>query len=164
MSKKLGIVLAIVCIVAIGLSVAALAVAVPALSKSQEAKEAAVPALKQSEALAHAVQAMPQDVQYVLYLGTNDKDSNLPVFDHEEAKAKAIEILLAHFGGYTLQEANGGWVDGEIVYEEYSLVIYLSDTTLEQVHLACDDLIEAFHQSSILIQSNLTVTEFYSGE
>ncbi|MCR5089703.1 MAG: hypothetical protein K6C08_09345 [Oscillospiraceae bacterium] len=54
-----------------------------------------------------------QDIQYVLYLGTNDKDSNEPVFSEDEAKARAEEILLRHFGGYTIQEANGGWIDGK---------------------------------------------------
>lgn len=104
-----------------------------------------------------------QDIQYVMYLGTNDKDTADPVFTPEEAKKKAEEILLDHFGGYTIQEANGGWVDGGKVYVEYTLVIYLSDTTLDDVHAAADDMIRAFNQSSVLIQANTTVTEFYSG-
>lgn len=103
------------------------------------------------------------DVQYVMYLGTNDKDTNQPVFTPEQAKAKAQEILLDHFGGYTIQEANGGWVDGDIVYTEYTLVIYLSDTDLASVHAAADDMIKAFNQSSVLIQANTTTTEFYAG-
>ncbi len=97
-----------------------------------------------------------------MYLGTNDKDSNEPVFPPDEAKERAEEILLNHFGGYTIQEASGGWKDGETVYKEYSLAIYLSDTTLDEVHASADDLIKAFNQSSILIQANETSTEFYS--
>ena len=104
-----------------------------------------------------------EDTQYVMYLGTNDKDTNKPVFTQEEAKEKARDILIRHLGGYTLQEANGGWVDENgTVYQEYTLVIYLSDTTEEAVHAAADELIEAFHQSSVLIQANPTHTEFYS--
>ena len=103
------------------------------------------------------------DVQYVMYLGTNDKDTNEPVCGPEEAKERAEEILIDHFGGYTIQEANGGWEDGGVRYQEYTLVIYLSDTTLEEVHAAADDLIGAFNQSSVLIQENRTGTEFYSG-
>ena len=102
------------------------------------------------------------DTQYVLYLGTNDKDTNEPVFAPDVCKQKAIEVLLDRFGGYTIQEANGGWKDGDKVYTEYTLVIYLSDTTLDDVHAACDELIRVFHQSSILIQANQTKTEFYS--
>ncbi len=111
-------------------------------------------------------QTAPQqtkDVQYVMYLGTNGKDTNEPVFAPEEAKAKAEEILVKHFGGFTVQEANGGWIDGETLYREYTIVIYLSDTNLDAVHTAADELIKTFDQSSVLIQANETVTEFYSG-
>ena len=74
------------------------------------------------------------DVQYVLYLGTNDKDTNKPVFTQAEAVEKAKDILIRHFGGYTIQEAHGGWIDDGKVYQEYTIVIYLSDTTSEKVH------------------------------
>lgn len=103
-----------------------------------------------------------QNVQYVLYLGTNDKDTNTPVFSSEEAKAKAADILVAHFGGYTIQEATGGWKDEGTLYQEYTLVIYLSDTTLDEVHAAADDLLQFFNQKSIMIQTCETKTEFYS--
>jgi len=103
------------------------------------------------------------DIQYVMYVGTNDKDTNEPVYTPDEAKKKADEILIKHFGGYTIQEANGGWVDDDgTVYHEYSVVIYLSDTTKEKVKAAADEFIKEFNQSSVLIQSNKTQTEFYS--
>ena len=103
------------------------------------------------------------DIQYVMYLGTNDKDTNKPVFTEAEAQEQVKDILIRHFGGYTIQEASGGWIDEGTVYQEYTLVIYLSDTTEEAVHDAADELIETFRQSSILIQTNPTRTEFYSG-
>ena len=101
------------------------------------------------------------DTQYTIFLGTNDKDTNQPVFSPEECKAKAEEILLEHFGGYTIQEANGGWEDNGIIYREYTLVIYLSDTTIYKVRAAADELLKVFNQRSVLIQSNETKTEFY---
>jgi len=104
-----------------------------------------------------------QDVQYVMYLGTNDKDSNKPVYTQAEAKEMLKSILIRHFGGYTVQEADGGWIDDGKEYQEYTLVIYLSDTTEEAIHAAADELIQAFNQSSVLIQKNPTATEFYSG-
>ena len=113
---------------------------------------------------AAADEAEDKDVQYVMYLGTNDKDTNEPVFDHEQAKEKAKEILIDSFGGYTIQEAEGGWkADDGSVAQEYTLVIYLSDTTLEDVHAAADKMLETFNQSSVLIQENPTKTEFYDG-
>lgn len=102
------------------------------------------------------------DVQYVLYLGTNDKDTNKPVFTEMEAMEALRGILIRRFGGYTIQEAHGGWVDQDTEYQEYTLVIYLSDTTLEDVHAAAEEMIDVFHQSSVLIQQNPTKTEFYS--
>ena len=99
-----------------------------------------------------------------MYLGTNDKDTNEPVCTPEEAKAKDADILVQHFGGYTIQEANGGWEDEGTLYQEYTLVIYLSDTTVEEIHAAADDMIREFNQSSVLIQANETTTEFYSSE
>ena len=104
-----------------------------------------------------------EDIQYVLYLGTNDKDTNEPVFTKDVAKEELEKILIDNFGGFTISEANGGWVDGDKLYKEYTLVIHLSDTTLDKVHTACNDMIIKFHQSSVLIQSNKTITEFYSG-
>ena len=143
MSKKLGIITLILCLVAVCLSAAALGIAVkPDAPVAQEL----------------------MDTQYVMYLGTNDKDTNQPVFSPEQAKEKAEAILLEHFGGYTIQDANGGWIDGENIYREYTLVIYLSDTTLNDVHDAAKELIREFNQSSVLIQANQTKTEFYSGE
>ena len=139
MSKKLSIVIAILAVTAICLSAAALIVAM---------KPAPVE---------------KTDVQYVMYLGTNGAETNEPVFAPEEAKEKAKEILVKYFGGYTLSDAEGGWADSGKLYQEYTLVIYLSDTTLDQVHAAADELIRTFQQSSVLIQSNRTVTEFYSG-
>ena len=104
------------------------------------------------------------DVQYVLYLGTNDKDTNQPVFSSGEAKEILKDILIDYMGGYTIQEANGGWIDDAgTEYQEHTLVSYLSDTTEEDVHKLCDELIKTYDQSSILIQMNKTKTEFYSG-
>ena len=68
------------------------------------------------------------------------------------------------FGGCTVQEADGGWIgDDGTEYREYTLVIYLSDTDLDSVHTLCDEHIKTFNQSSVLIQSNRTRTEFYGG-
>jgi hypothetical protein len=102
--------------------------------------------------------------QYVLYLGTNDMDTNKPVFTQTEAREKAREILVRRFGGYTILDASGGWIDGDTVYQEYTLVIYLSDTTEEDVKAAADELMEVFRQRSILIQTVPSTNEFYMNQ
>ncbi len=141
MQKKLTIVTLIIALAAICLSVVCL-VKPPA--------QAAQPA---------------KDIQYVLYLGTNDKDTNAPVYPESEAIEKAKEILVRHFGGYTIQTAHGGWVgDNDTLYQEFTIVMYLSDTDLDAVHAAADEMVDTFHQSSVLIQQNETTTEFYEGK
>ena len=145
MSKKSGISVLVIALIALCLSIVSLLLAQKAAKQDGKAVQEA------------------GDIQYVMYLGTNDKDTNEPVFGPEEAKSLAEDILVKHFGGYTIQEANGGWEDSGIRYREYTLVIYLSDTTPDAIHAAADDLIRTFHQSSVLIQANRTVTEFYAG-
>lgn len=139
MSKKFGVVVAILAVVAICISVVSVFFAKTATKEEKK------------------------DVQYVMYIGTNDKDTNKPVCSPEEAKDRVDKILIKHFGGFTIQEAHGGWVgdDGKR-YDEYTVVAYISDTDLESVHKAADELIEEFNQSSVLIQANETKTEFYS--
>ena len=135
-------------------------------ARASQTAPAAVDSRQRQAALAEDSQTEASDaldMQYVLYLGTNDKDTNKPVFTEAEAMEQAKAILIRHFGGYTIQEAHGGWVDEGKLYQEYTLVIYLSDTTEDKVHAAADELVETFHQSSVLIQANPTRTEFYSG-
>ena len=128
-------------------------------TEGEPAREsAAEPAAEQAEETADTTRT----IQYVMYVGTNDQDTNKPVYTQAESLEKLKDVLIRHFGGYTIQEANGGWIDSGIEYQEYTLVVYLSDTTLEAVHSAADELISLFHQSSILIQQNPTTTEFYS--
>ena len=145
MSKKVGLIAVIVSAIAIVISLVSFSLLLVNMNNNKK------------------VETVKEDVQYVLYLGTNDKDTNTPVFSEDVAQEELKKILIKHFGGYTIQEAHGGWVDEGTTYQEYTLVIYLSDTTLDKVHLACKDMIEKFNQSSVLIQSNKTTTEFYSG-
>ena len=139
MSRKISI-------IALVLAVAALAVAVVGLVTAPRGAE------KQD-----------LDVQYVMYLGTNDKDTYEPYGTPDECKQKVDEILSRHFSGFTIQEASGGWKDesGKISHE-YTVVIILSDTFPDKVYAAADDLIAEFNQSSVLIQENRTVTQFYN--
>lgn len=162
MSKKFETIITVLSIVALCLSLVAIVQVNVGANKSAEGEIEVVQDVEEVEEVKNE-QGAP-DVQYVLYLGTNDKDTNKPVFTPDEAKKEAEKILLKHFGGYTIQQADGGWVDGDTVYTENTLVIYLSDTDLESIHAAADEMIKTFHQSSVLIQENQTTTEFYAGE
>ena len=141
MNKKINIFIAVI-------AAAALCISVFCLVKTLTAPEAAA-----------------KDLQFVLYLGTNDKDTNEPVFAPEEAKEQLKNILISRFGGYTIQEAGGGWKDDDgTEFQEYTLVIYLSDTNADDVYSLCDELLTRFRQSSVLLPANETKTEFYAGK
>ena len=45
--------------------------------------------------------------QYVMYVGTNDKDTCQPEHSSEEAMDIVDRVCLKYFEGYTLQEATG---------------------------------------------------------
>ena len=49
--------------------------------------------------------------KYVLYIGTNDKDTYEQVISTEEAREIVNEICIKYVDGYTASEAKGGWVD-----------------------------------------------------
>ncbi len=168
MSKKTGMIALVISVIALCLSIVNLVTASKAAQQAAS-QQTAVQEETVQQAAGQPEEAQPeeagqegQDIQYVMYLGTNDKDTNEPVFSPEEAKEHAEDILIEHFGGYTIQEANGGWEYEGTRYQEYTLVIYLSDTTIDAVHAAADDMIRTFNQSSVLIQANTTRTEFYS--
>ncbi len=103
-----------------------------------------------------------QQSQYSIYLGTNDKDTNKPM-DFEKTKERLVDILLERFDGYTITDADGGWIgDDGIEYRERSLVIVLTQATDEEVHALADVLLAEFNQASVLIEKDLIASEFYS--
>lgn len=134
----------------------------PAEEKPAEEKPAGEKSAEEAPAEAQDDFSGFKDVHYVLYLGTNDAETNKPVFTQAEAMEVLKEILIRHFGGYTIQEASGGWIDDGKLYQEYTMVIYLSDASLEAVHAAADEMVETFRQSSVLIEAIPTRMEFYS--
>ena len=164
MSRKLSIITLTLAILAIALSAFTLL-----SSKNTAGSETGKQPARVTEA-ATAKEAMDTageeegDIQYVLYLGLSRPDDG-SMLTFEEGKEKLQPILVKHFSGFTIQTAYGGWRDDQGVYcEENTLVIYLSDTNIEKVREAADDMIKEFGQSSILIQANKTNTEFYTGK
>lgn len=102
--------------------------------------------------------------QFRMYIGTNDKDTYLPM-DKELAKSKVDSICLEYFSdGFTLYEATGAWKnEDQTVTHEYTLVVYVSGVGIDRVHEASDKMIVELNQSSILIEPYNLPVEFYSG-
>ncbi len=103
--------------------------------------------------------------QYVMYVGTNDKDTYQPEHSKEEARDIVDAVCLKYFGGYTLQDATGAWTDetGKITHE-YTLVCYFDDVDKATVYQAADEVIQALNQNSVLIEENKIAIEYYSGK
>ncbi|MBO5547879.1 MAG: hypothetical protein J5920_03875 [Candidatus Methanomethylophilaceae archaeon] len=98
---------------------------------------------------------------YTLYVGLNDSVTHED-YDPDEAAAWVDEIVLKYVGGLTRYNANGAYTydDGTIICEK-TLVYYLTDVSLEDVHKICDEVKELLNQSSILISIGKQKSEFY---
>jgi len=102
--------------------------------------------------------------QYVLYIGTNDKDTYSRIIPTEEAKAIVNEICARHVGGYTASEAVGGWVDEKgVLTQETTLVYVITGASEQQVLLIMNEVLVALNQNSILIEKRGVTSAFYSG-
>ena len=104
-------------------------------------------------------------LQYVMYVGTNDKDTYKPEHTNEEAREIVDRICLKYFEGYTLQDAIGSWTDEKKnITHEYTLVCYFDGADAETVHKAADEVIKALNQNTVLIEQDEINLEYYSGK
>lgn len=104
-------------------------------------------------------------IQYVMYVGTNDKDTYAPFCSEAEAVEIIDHICLKYFEGYTLQEATGSWVDElHNATHEYTVVCYFDGAKKEDVYKAADEILVALNQSTILIESNKIIMDYYGGK
>lgn len=107
------------------------------------------------------------DVEYTMYVGTNDKDTYQLEMTRDEARDIVHNTMMDHFSdGFTMYEANGVWRDdlGTITLE-YTLVCILVNVDKNDVYKAADELIVALNQSTILIVSNTSSqVDFYTGQ
>ena len=102
--------------------------------------------------------------QYVMYVGTNDKDTYKPEHTNEEAMNIVDQICLKYFDGYTLQEATGSWTDETgTPTHEYTLVCYFDAADEATVYEAADEIIKELNQNTVLIEKTEIEMEYYSG-
>lgn len=103
--------------------------------------------------------------KYVLYIGLNDKDTSSQIISAEEAKEIVNGICAKHVDGYTVMEANGGWVDETgALTEELSLVYTLSNAEEADVVLIMNEVITALNQKSIFVERQDISYTYYSGK
>lgn len=103
--------------------------------------------------------------KYVLYIGLNDKDTYTQIISVEEAKKIINDICIKYADGYTVTEANGGWIDETgALTEEISLVYTLSNVEETDVVSIMDEVLAALNQNSILVERQRTDSMYYSGK
>ena len=108
---------------------------------------------------------MTYQTKYIMYVGTNDKDTYEPAMPYEEARELANNICAKYVSGYTQTDAMGGWLDDNgMLTQENTLIYIFFDATEEQLQNIMDELIEALNQSSILIEKQEVLYTFYSGD
>ena len=105
------------------------------------------------------------NVEYTLYIGTNDKDTNKLEIELDDARSIVHNTLMDHFtNGFTIYDANGVWRNDNIITLEYTFVCVIENASKEDVYKAADGLIEKLNQHTILIVSNSVDTiDFYTG-
>ena len=102
--------------------------------------------------------------KYVLYIGLNDKETYSQIIPTEEAKEIVNGVCAKYVDGYTVTEANGGWVDETgTVAEEMSLVYTLCNVKEENVILLMNEVLTALNQNSILVERQDISYTYYSG-
>lgn len=104
-----------------------------------------------------------ENIKYVMYVGTNDKDTYEQVIPTNEAKKIIDKICVKYVDAYTVQDAKGFWTDARgITLHENGVICYFYDADSSDVYNIADEIIEALNQDSVLIEKNYVVTDLYT--
>ena len=103
--------------------------------------------------------------QYVMYVGTNDKDTYQQIISTEDAKSIIDKICYKYLDGYTIQDAVGSWSDekGFSTHENTILCIF-DDVPKEKIYVIADEILKELNQNTILIEEKSVCIEFYGGK
>ena len=106
-----------------------------------------------------------QGTSYTLYIGLNDKDTNVQEISTEDACAAVDAICVKYVEGFNAVVSWGAWTDenGSIVNEQ-ALTYTFHNTDREKVTAIMDEVLNVLNQSSILMVSDTADPVFYSGK
>lgn len=103
--------------------------------------------------------------RYTLYIGTNDKDTYTQLISLEEAKETVNGICAKYVEGYTVTEAQGGWVDETgTLTEEQTLVYSFTGVSEEALTSIMDEVLKELNQNSILVETSDVYHRYYYGK
>ena len=103
-------------------------------------------------------------VQYVMYVGTNDKDTYSQIISTEEAKNIIDDICFKYLEGYTIQDAVGSFVDetGTATHES-TIACYFDGADESTIYKIADEVIETLNQNTVLIEKTYIEMDYYGG-
>lgn len=102
--------------------------------------------------------------KYVLYIGTNDKDTYTQQIPLDEAEQIINQICSQYVEGYTVQQAEGGWVDESGTLTQEQTLVYSFDAVREEDLIAImDQVLVQLNQASILVERQDLTYCYYSG-
>ena len=102
--------------------------------------------------------------KYVLYIGTNDKDTYRQEIPYDTCVQTVTDICAKYTGGCTPSEATGYWKDDSgVITTEQSIQCTLEDVSEDQVHQIAGEILKELNQNSILIETQDVTSEFYAG-
>ena len=103
--------------------------------------------------------------KYVMYLGTNDKDTLKQEIPTETIREQMHEICMKYADGYTLSIMEGFYRDeAGNPTREVTLVYVFFDTPLDAVKKIMDEALAKFNQTSILLEESRAKSIFYNGK
>ena len=102
--------------------------------------------------------------KYIIYIGTNDKDTYQQEIPTNEARDMVNAICAKYVEGYTASDAKGGWVDEtDTLTQENTLVYSIYNIKEEQLIQVMDEVREKLNQNSILVERQEAVYMYYYG-
>ena len=106
-----------------------------------------------------------QGTSYTLYIGLNDKDTNVQEISTEDACAAVDAICVKYVEGFNAVVSWGAWTDenGSVIKEQ-ALTYTFHNTEQEKVTAIMDEVLKALNQSSILMVTDTADPVFYSGK
>ncbi len=117
--------------------------------------------------LVRSYQKEPVLTEYMLYVGTNDKETYQLEMPLEEARSIVHNAMMDHFpDGFTMYDAKGVWRDeSRVVTLEYSFVCVVEQPDPKEVYAVADELLVALNQNTILVVANqVHAVTFYQGK
>jgi hypothetical protein len=92
--------------------------------------------------------------RYTLYIGTSDSQTGTTEIPLDEAKAIVADIAYKYTDGFTSFVATGGWDDGNVRYNETTLVYIFIGIDRETAETIAAEACVELNQTSVLIEYN----------